>query len=149
MSLRDQLQFLVGLSRGLARGDRLPAAGRQRPAAAPGGTVPPPPPPAGNQAAAFAVAEHHLPLVGLGAPLRLLQLSDVHVRGPVRWLDRLVRFTRTLPEADLVLIALVGVAGLKPALAAIEAGNDNSVASKESLVKAGHAGISAARRQGV
>jgi predicted MPP superfamily phosphohydrolase len=104
MSLRDQLRFLVGLSRGLARGDGLPAAGRQRPAAAPGGTVPPPPPPAGNQATAFALAEHHLPLVGLAAPLRLLQLSDVHVRGPGRWLDRLLAFTRTLPEADLLVL---------------------------------------------
>ena len=37
----------------------------------------------------------------------------------------------TLPEADLVLIAIVGVAGLRPALAAIEAGKDIAVASKE------------------
>lgn len=45
----------------------------------------------------------------------------------------------TLPEADLVLIAIVGVAGLRPALAAIEAGKD-IVASKEILVMAGEAG---------
>src|SRR5690606_25445653 len=42
-----------------------------------------------------------------------------------------------LPEADLVLIAIVGVAGLRPALAAIEAGKDIAVASKEILVMAG------------
>lgn len=55
----------------------------------------------------------------------------------------------TLPEAELVLVAIVGVAGLKPALAAIEAGKDIAVASKEILVMAGEAVMSAARRKGV
>jgi 1-deoxy-D-xylulose-5-phosphate reductoisomerase len=55
----------------------------------------------------------------------------------------------TLPEADLVLIAIVGVAGLKPALAAIKAGKDIAVASKEILVMAGEAVMTAARRKGV
>src|SRR5690606_23896773 len=54
-----------------------------------------------------------------------------------------------LPEADLVLIAIVGVAGLRPALAAIEAGKDIAVASKEILVMAGEAVMEAARRKGV
>lgn len=43
----------------------------------------------------------------------------------------------TLPEADMVLIAIVGTAGLAPALAAIRAGKDIAVASKEILVMAG------------
>ncbi len=55
----------------------------------------------------------------------------------------------TLPEADMVLIAIVGVAGLRPALAAIEAGKDIAVASKEILVMAGEAVMSAAREKGV
>jgi 1-deoxy-D-xylulose-5-phosphate reductoisomerase len=55
----------------------------------------------------------------------------------------------TLPEADLVLVAIVGTAGLKPALAAIEAGKDIAVASKEILVMAGEAVMDAARRRGV
>lgn len=55
----------------------------------------------------------------------------------------------TLPEADMVLIAIVGTAGLKPALAAIEAGKDIAVASKEILVMAGEAVMTAARRRGV
>ncbi len=42
-----------------------------------------------------------------------------------------------LPEADLVLIAIVGTAGLKPALSALNAGKDIAVASKEILVMAG------------
>jgi len=55
----------------------------------------------------------------------------------------------TLPGADMVLIAIVGTGGLKPALAAIEAGKDIAVASKEILVMAGEAVMEAARRKGV
>ncbi|MEM1443850.1 MAG: 1-deoxy-D-xylulose-5-phosphate reductoisomerase, partial [Verrucomicrobiota bacterium] len=54
-----------------------------------------------------------------------------------------------MPEADLVLIAIVGVAGLRPALAAIEAGKDIAVASKEILVMAGETVMNAAREKGV
>jgi 1-deoxy-D-xylulose-5-phosphate reductoisomerase len=43
----------------------------------------------------------------------------------------------TLPEADLVLIAIVGTTGLRPALAALKQGKDLAVASKEILVMAG------------
>lgn len=55
----------------------------------------------------------------------------------------------TLPEADMVLVAIVGTAGLAPALAAIEAGKDLAVASKEILVMAGEAVMKAAQRKGV
>jgi len=55
----------------------------------------------------------------------------------------------TLPEADMVLIAIVGTGGLRPALAAIEAGKDIAVASKEILVMAGEIVMEAARRKGV
>ena len=55
----------------------------------------------------------------------------------------------TMPEADMVLISIVGTAGLRPALAAIEAGKDIAVASKEILVMAGEAVMTAARKKGV
>jgi len=55
----------------------------------------------------------------------------------------------TLPEADMVLIAIVGIGGLRPALAAIEAGKDLAIASKEILVMAGEIVMEAARRKGV
>ena len=55
----------------------------------------------------------------------------------------------TLPEADMVLIAIVGTGGLRPALAAIEAGKDIAIASKEILVMAGEIVMEAARRKGV
>ena len=55
----------------------------------------------------------------------------------------------TMPEADVVLIAIVGTAGLQPALAAIRAGKDIAVASKEILVMAGEAVMTEARKHGV
>jgi 1-deoxy-D-xylulose-5-phosphate reductoisomerase len=55
----------------------------------------------------------------------------------------------TLPAADIVLIAIVGTAGLQPALAAIRAGKDIAVASKEILVMAGEIVMNEARKYGV
>jgi 1-deoxy-D-xylulose-5-phosphate reductoisomerase len=55
----------------------------------------------------------------------------------------------TLPAADIVLIAIVGTAGLQPALAAIRAGKDIAVASKEILVMAGEIVMTEARKHGV
>jgi 1-deoxy-D-xylulose-5-phosphate reductoisomerase len=54
-----------------------------------------------------------------------------------------------LTNADMVLVAIVGTAGLRPALAAIEAGKDLAVASKEILVMAGEMVIREARENGV
>jgi 1-deoxy-D-xylulose-5-phosphate reductoisomerase len=54
-----------------------------------------------------------------------------------------------LENADMVLIAIVGTAGLHPALDAIESGKDLAVASKEILVMAGEAVTSAAQKRGV
>jgi 1-deoxy-D-xylulose-5-phosphate reductoisomerase len=53
-----------------------------------------------------------------------------------------------LPEADLVLVAVVGTAGLEPALAAIAEGKDLALASKEVLVMAGRFVMAAARARG-
>jgi 1-deoxy-D-xylulose-5-phosphate reductoisomerase len=55
----------------------------------------------------------------------------------------------THPDADIVLIAIVGTAGLQPALAAIRAGKDIAVASKEILVMAGETVMNEARKHGV
>jgi 1-deoxy-D-xylulose-5-phosphate reductoisomerase len=54
-----------------------------------------------------------------------------------------------LDAAEMVVIAIVGTAGLRPALAAIEAGKDLAVASKEILVMAGEIVMDAARDKGV
>jgi 1-deoxy-D-xylulose-5-phosphate reductoisomerase len=54
-----------------------------------------------------------------------------------------------LTNADMVLVAIVGTGGLRPALAAIEAGKDLAVASKEILVMAGEIVMREARNNGV
>jgi len=51
-------------------------------------------------------------------------------------------------EADIVLIAVVGAAGLAPTLAALEAGKDVVLANKESLVVGGQLVVETARRTG-
>ncbi|PYL61995.1 MAG: 1-deoxy-D-xylulose-5-phosphate reductoisomerase [Verrucomicrobia bacterium] len=54
-----------------------------------------------------------------------------------------------LADVDMVLVAIVGTGGLRPALAAIEAGKDLAVASKEILVMAGEIVMREARDNNV
>ena len=44
----------------------------------------------------------------------------------------------TLPEADIVVTAVVGMIGIRPTMEAIKAGKDIALANKETLVTAGH-----------
>jgi 1-deoxy-D-xylulose-5-phosphate reductoisomerase len=53
-----------------------------------------------------------------------------------------------LPTADLILVAVVGTAGLAPALAAVAAGKELALASKEILVLAGKFVMAEVRRHG-
>jgi 1-deoxy-D-xylulose-5-phosphate reductoisomerase len=66
------------------------------------------------------------------------------VHGGLEGLNALSR----LPEADIVLVAVVGTTGLEPALAALAAGKDLALASKEILVLAGKFVMAEARRHG-
>jgi 1-deoxy-D-xylulose-5-phosphate reductoisomerase len=59
-----------------------------------------------------------------------------------------LRDIASIEEAEMVLIAIVGTGGLRPALAAIEAGKDLAVASKEILVMAGEIVTGKARERG-
>ena len=54
----------------------------------------------------------------------------------------------SLPEADTVVTAIVGVAGLQPTLAAIDCGKRIAVANKETLVCAGELVMARAREKG-
>ena len=54
-----------------------------------------------------------------------------------------------LPQADVVLNALVGIAGLRPTIAALEAGHDLALANKESLVTGGRLITELAQKKGV
>ena len=55
----------------------------------------------------------------------------------------------SLPSADTVITAVVGMVGLRPTLAAIEAGKRIALANKETLVCAGELVMAAAKRNGV
>ncbi len=54
-----------------------------------------------------------------------------------------------LPQADMVLNAVVGMVGLRPTLAAVEAGHDVALANKETLVAGGAFVMDAVCRAGV
>jgi 1-deoxy-D-xylulose-5-phosphate reductoisomerase len=55
----------------------------------------------------------------------------------------------SLPEADMVLNSVVGMVGLRPTLAAIEAGKDVALANKETLVAGGAFVMDAVAKAGV
>lgn len=54
-----------------------------------------------------------------------------------------------LPEADVVLTAVVGMIGIRPTIEAIKAGKDIALANKETLVTAGHIIMPLAKEKGV
>ena len=68
-----------------------------------------------------------------------------HILGGQEGLREIARLT----DAEMVLVAIVGTGGLRPALAAIEAGKDLAVASKEILVMAGEIVMREARNSEV
>ena len=89
-------------------------------------------------------------LVSIGSPEKAESLrSQLDDRVRVAHGEEGLIELATLPSADIVLIAIVGTAGLQPALAAIRAGKDIAVASKEILVMAGEIVMAEARKHGV
>lgn len=54
-----------------------------------------------------------------------------------------------VPEAEIVVTAIVGMIGIRPTIAAIEAGKDIALANKETLVTAGHLIMPLAAEKGV
>lgn len=107
---------------------------------------------AGNNSALLIeqARKHRSPVVSINDPAKIGEVraalgDSVEVLSGVEGLIRLA----TLPEADIVLIAIVGTAGLQPGLAAIRAGKDIAVASKEILVMAGEIVMGEARKHGV
>jgi 1-deoxy-D-xylulose-5-phosphate reductoisomerase len=86
--------------------------------------------------------------VAMTSPDKARELS-AQIGKPVLAGERGLVELATLPEADIVLVAIVGTAGLEPALAAIRAGKDLAVASKEILVMAGDLVMREARKHNV
>lgn len=74
-------------------------------------------------------------------------LADTDIR-VAAGMDGLIE-AASLPSADIVMTAVVGMVGLLPTMAAIEAGHDIALANKETLVCAGHLVTEAARGRGV
>ena len=70
---------------------------------------------------------------------------DIMVYSGVKALEQVVEYQ----EIDIVLTALVGYAGLKPTIAAINAGKTIALANKETLVVAGELITRLAREKGV
>jgi 1-deoxy-D-xylulose-5-phosphate reductoisomerase len=94
--------------------------------------------------------KHRPEAISIADPLKAKELRDLLGSGTEVYCgnEGLMKLA-TLPGADIVLIAIVGTAGLQPALAAIRAGKDIAVASKEILVMAGEIVMSEARKYGV
>ncbi len=74
--------------------------------------------------------------------------EDVPGSGIPSGMDALVRLA-TLSEADIVVISVAGVIGLLPTIAAIEAGKNVALASKEVLVAAGEFIMPMVKKHGV
>lgn len=87
---------------------------------------------------------HHAAIAEPGAPSRVAADRGINLRTGPSAAEQLVREV----EADLVLAAIVGSAGLGATLAAVELGRDVALANKEALVAAGALVVEAARRTG-
>ena len=76
-----------------------------------------------------------------------LRVADLDVK--VSWGMEGLMEAASIPAAETVVTAVVGMIGIRPTIAAIEAGKDIALANKETLVTAGHLIISLAKEKGV
>lgn len=89
-------------------------------------------------------------LAALADEQAALELEKIY-QGPTKILagPEGLKAVATCSQADTVLGAMVGYAGLKPTLAAIEAGKNIALANKETLVAAGSIVMNAIKAKGV
>lgn len=76
-----------------------------------------------------------------------LRVADLPVK-VVSGMDGLLEIS-VLPEVDVLVTAIVGMIGIRPTIAAIEAGKNIALANKETLVCAGHIIMPLASKYGV
>ncbi len=76
-----------------------------------------------------------------------VRVADLPVR-IVSGMDGLLEIA-TEPEAEILVTAIVGMIGIRPTIAAMEAGKDIALANKETLVTAGHIIMPLAKERGV
>ncbi|MCD7709417.1 MAG: 1-deoxy-D-xylulose-5-phosphate reductoisomerase [Clostridiales bacterium] len=87
--------------------------------------------------------------VGDEAAARELAAATRDLDIPIRYgMDGLIE-AATCPGAEMVVTAVVGMMGIRPTVAAIEAGRDIALANKETLVTAGHIIMLLAKKYGV
>ena len=75
------------------------------------------------------------------------KISDLGIK-VLSGMDGLLEIV-SVPEADTVLTAVVGMIGIRPTIKAIESGKDIALANKETLVCAGHIIMPLAAQKGV
>lgn len=75
------------------------------------------------------------------------RLADRNIR-IVSGMDGLMELA-VMPETEILVTAIVGMIGIRPTIAAIEAGKDIALANKETLVTAGHLIMPLAKRKNV
>lgn len=75
------------------------------------------------------------------------RISDLNVK-VVSGMEGLLEIA-VLPGCQVLVTAIVGMIGIRPTIAAIEAGKDIALANKETLVTAGHIIMPLARQRGV
>jgi 1-deoxy-D-xylulose-5-phosphate reductoisomerase len=80
---------------------------------------------------------------------RLIKLLSPDCRTEILWGPEGYREVARIPEAEMVISAMVGAAGLVPTLEAIDAGKHIALANKETLVAAGHLVVEKARAKNV
>ena len=97
------------------------------------------------------IREFHPRLVAVWTEEKAKELrdavKDLDVK-VVSGMDGLIEIC-TLPEAEIVVTAIVGMIGIVPTIAAMKAGKDIALANKETLVTAGHIIIPLAKETGV
>ena len=100
-------RYVRGVARGVRRGDTFPEAGRVPAREAPGGSSSGPRLGARsftlNELDVIETTEHVVPVAGLSRPVEILQLSDVHLRRPETWVERLRAHVAGM-KPDLVVL---------------------------------------------
>lgn len=76
-----------------------------------------------------------------------VRVADLNVK-IVNGMDGLLEMA-VLPEMEILVTAIVGMIGIRPTIAAIQAGKDIALANKETLVTAGHLIMPMAKEKGV
>lgn len=112
-------RYVRGVSRAVRRGGTFPAAGRVPPRDAPGGST------ATevrrfrlNERFDFQTTTHRMPVAGMAETVRILQLSDVHLRGPEPWVDAVCDAIHALEPDLTVLTGDIVTRGFDEAVAA-------------------------------